>query len=182
MGKRSRKRVSTGEQAPAGAQPRPGTSSRAQRDEARRRRREALAEGRPPPSRRGRPTIEERPPAPWGNFPLTELIILGALVLGIVGLVMWGDRGPVLIGAAAALGSLAGLELSVREHFAGYRSHSSLLAGSVAIAAMIATALIGGANGLTRALLLVIGGSVFALCFWLLREAFKRRSGGLSFR
>ena len=34
-----------------------------------------------------------------------------------------------------ALGSLAGLELSVREHFAGYKSHSTVLAGTVAVVA-----------------------------------------------
>ena len=36
----------------------------------------------------------------------------------------------MLIGTGLALGSLAGLELSIREHFAGYRSHTLLLAGA----------------------------------------------------
>jgi hypothetical protein len=30
--------------------------------------------------------------------------------------------------------------------------------------------------------MLPVGGLVFAAAFWLLREAFKRRSGGLGFR
>ena len=36
-----------------------------------------------------------------------------------------------MIGTGLVLGSLAGLELSAREHFAGYRSHTLLLAGAV---------------------------------------------------
>ena len=36
--------------------------------------------------------------------------------------------------AGLVLGSLAGLELAAREHFAGYRSHSSLLAACAAFA------------------------------------------------
>ena len=34
-----------------------------------------------------------------------------------------------MIAAGVALASLAGLELSIREHLAGYRSHSTVLAG-----------------------------------------------------
>src|SRR5688572_24008889 len=68
MGRRSRKR---------------GESTRAERDAARRERAASPA-ARPPP-RPGRPTSGERPAAPWGNFPLSELVIL----LGIV-LILWG--------------------------------------------------------------------------------------------
>ena len=42
-------------------------------------------------------------------------------------------RGPIMIGTGLVLGSLAGLELSVREHFAGYRSHTLLIAGFAAV-------------------------------------------------
>ena len=37
---------------------------------------------------------------------------------------------PVAIAVGVVLGCLAGLELSLREHFAGYRSHTTLLAGT----------------------------------------------------
>src|SRR5919204_2002869 len=82
------------------------------------------------PSRRNRP---ERPPSPWGAFPLVEIVIGVALVLLVVGFFMGGTRGGVMLVAGIALGSLAALELILREHFAGYRSHTSVLAGFVTV-------------------------------------------------
>src|SRR4051812_41672407 len=85
-----------------------------------------------PPRPRRRPGKRERPPAPWGSFPLVELCVLLAIVLGVLGFVTAsGSRGPILLGCAAALGSLAGLELAIREHFAGYKSHTTILAGTI---------------------------------------------------
>jgi hypothetical protein len=73
------------------------------------------------------------PRAPWGSFPLSELTVLLAVALGIYGVASWGSSRAVwAIGGATVLGCLAGLEVAVREHFAGYRSHASLLAGAVA--------------------------------------------------
>ena len=152
----------------------PGTT-REQRDDARRRR--ARAGVAAPPPRRGRSGTAERPPAPWGNFPLSELCVLLAMVLGIVGLIVWGDRGRVILLAAMALGSLAGLELSIREHFAGYRSHSALLAGAAAIA-LATVALITAGPGIG----LVVAAAVFGTAFYGFRQVFKSRSGGLGFR
>jgi hypothetical protein len=88
----------------------------------------------PQPGRAPRRAIEEeRPPAPWGSFPLVELVVLVALGMLIAGLVTKGDRGAALLVTGLALGSLAGLELSIREHFAGYRSHTLLLAGAAGV-------------------------------------------------
>jgi hypothetical protein len=158
--------------------PAPGASSRAERDEARRRRSEAG------PSRRsyarGRPSIDERPPAPWGNFPLSELAVLVSIVLLIGSFIVRGDRGVVMFAAGLLLGTLAGLEVSIREHFAGFRSHSALLAGAIAVAAITAIAL--AAGEVFVPLLLAAGLAVFGISFWSFREAFKRRSGGVGFR
>ena len=129
------------------------------------------------PARRPPP---ERPPAPWGRFPLVELVILLGLVLLVTGFFVQGARGLTMIAAGVALASLAGLELSIREHLAGYRSHSSVLAGVVAVLALAA-----GYFLLPIGLLVVnllIGAVVFGVCFYALREVFKRRSGGLGFR
>src|SRR5207248_6547028 len=87
MGNRSRKRGG-----PAGSEPVSSAgTTRAERDAARERRVQAAEKrrsvaasgGRPaaPVRRRGRPTIDERPPAPWGKFPLVELVVLLALIL-----------------------------------------------------------------------------------------------------
>src|SRR5256885_9613273 len=156
-------------------------AARARRAQAAERRRSAGGGGRSAPSarRRGRPTIDERPPAPWGKFPLVELVVLVALILLPLSFVVGGARGRVMLTGALVLGSLAGLELSIREHFAGYRSHSTLLAGAAAFASIAVLFILGGKSDVTRALLIPLGGLVFVAAFWLLREAFKRRSGGL---
>jgi uncharacterized membrane protein len=107
-----------------------------------------------------------------------ELCVLLALVLGVLGFVQGGRRGFVLLGCAMVLGSLAGLEVSIREHFAGYRSHSSVLAGAVAVA--------GGAAlwfaHVPQVAILPIAVAIFAAAFFAFREVFRRRSGGYGFR
>jgi hypothetical protein len=158
--------------------PAPGSSSRAERDEARRQRTEGAQARRS--YARGRPSRDERPPAPWGNFPLSELAVFVAIVLIIGGVIVGGDRGVVAFAAGLVLGTLAGLEVSIREHFAGFRSHSTLLAGSLAVIAITAIALAAGEIFLP--LLLAAGVIVFGIAFWSFREAFRRRSGGISFR
>jgi hypothetical protein len=193
MGKRSRKR--TGSSTAAAETPAGAASTRAERDAARARRataqRRATAAAAEPKRRgetwqerrrrAGRPTIDERPPAPWGGFPLVELLVFAALVMLVVGgLFTQGDTRRRLILAALAIGSLAGLELSIREHFAGYRSHTSLLAGVVAFVAMMTVAIVAGTIQL--GVVLIVGVLSFGVAWWLFREAFKRRAGGLGFR
>ena len=137
-------------------------------------------EGDAAETRRSRRPPRERPPAPWGRFPLVELVILLGLILLIAGFFVQGGRGLTMIAAGVALASLAGLELSVREHLAGYRSHSTVLAGVATVMALAA-----GFFLLPTSLLVVnllIGAVVFGICFYALREVFRRRSGGLSFR
>ena len=183
MGKRSRKR------GPSAPDPVSGTgSSRAERDAARARRAHAAEQRRStrataaPTRRRGRPTIDERPPAPWGKFPLVELVVLLALILFPLSFVVGGARGKVMLTAALVFGSLGGLELSIREHFSGFRSHTTLLAGVAGFASMAILFVLGGKSDLTRVLMIPVGGLVFLCAFWLFRQAFKRRSGGLGFR
>jgi hypothetical protein len=73
------------------------------------------------------------PRAPWGRFPLSELVVLLALACGIAGFAQLGTaRGAWLIGAAFTLGCVAGFELALREHLAGHRDRSVLLAAAVA--------------------------------------------------
>ena len=84
-----------------------------------------------------------------------------------------------MIGAGLMLGSLAGLELSVREHFAGYRSHTVLIAGAAGVAVLA------GLLALTEVsplICLVAATAIFAGAAWLLAGAFRRRSGGALFR
>lgn len=175
MGRRSRKR--------RGSEP-GDQATRAERDAARRRSAdEAGAGGSAAPKRQSRPG---RPPPPWGSFPLTELVILVGLVLAVAGFVVGIEegRGRTLFVAGISLGMLGGLETSVRDHFAGYRSHTTLLSGAVAIVAIVVLALVLRlvAPGIPVVALFAVGAVVFAAAFPLLRRTFQRRSGGLSFR
>src|ERR671922_1410382 len=86
---------------------------------------------------RQQPPRDERPPAPWGSFPLSELMILIGIVLIVWGVVNGRDGQDRFI-AGLAVASLGGAELALREHLAGYRSHSTLLAGGAAFVAVSA--------------------------------------------
>ena len=129
----------------------------------------------PKPKRRAQ-VADERPPAPGGSFPLVELTVLVALVL--LGIGFFGGN-PVALGVGLILGSAAGLELSVREHFAGFRSHTLLLA-STAFVAVVAGLLY--LADLLVPVALGVGAVVFVGSFLALRAAFRRASGGLSFK
>jgi hypothetical protein len=123
--------------------------------------------------------MEEAPKAPWSPFPLTELVTLLSIVLIVAGLLTDGGKRGALLGCGFALVSLAGIELALREHFAGYRSHSTLLAAAAAIAVVAPLYLL---TGLPQIVLLVLGVAIFALVFTRLRAAFRARSGGLGMR
>ena len=154
MGRRTRKR---------GAM-----TTRAERDAAR----------RTPAARR--PARSERPPAPWGSFPLSELVILLGIVVMVWGFLSGEDGGKERVAGGLLLASLGGGELALREHLGGYRSHSALLAGVAAFALDTAVALAFGPVKVW--VLLLIGATVFGTAFYTMRELFKRRSGGLGFR
>jgi hypothetical protein len=100
------------------------------------------------------------------------------VVLLIAGFFASGTKGVTMIATGMTLGMLAGLELSIREHFAGFKSHSTVLAGFPAVVVLG----IGFWQEWPQAVSLLAGALVFAAVFYLVREAFKRRSGGLGFR
>jgi len=162
MGKRSRKRSlpPVAEREPA-AEPAPRAVERP---------------AAPPPRRKSR--LDEAPKAPWSPFPLVELCILFGLILVVLGFAGVGGRRGVFLSCGFALVSLAALELAIREHFAGYRSHSTLLAGASAVAT---DALLYWTK-LPQEVLLGVGIVVFAAVFGLLRRVFKRKTGGMAFR
>lgn len=121
-------------------------------------------------------SADERPPAPWGNAPLAELVILAGIVALAIGIF---SASPTAIGIGVALAGLGGMEVAIREHFAGYRSHTTLFAGA---AFVLTTGLILYAAHQLLAVALGIGAIIFLIVFYLARKAFQRASGGLSYK
>ena len=112
----------------------------------------------------------ERPEGPFGGLPISEIAIFAGAVGLIVGIIQHG--GPALI-AGIAVCTLGVLEITGREHFSGYRSHTILLAAMPAVAAEIAFVAIFGEPS-PRLLLLAVIVPIYAVLFWLLRMAFMR--------
>jgi hypothetical protein len=105
-----------------------------------------------------------------------ELVVLVGLVILVAGFFVQGERGALMIGVGLVLGSLAGLELSIREHFAGFRSHSLLLAGFASVV-VLAVLFYLAPDLLPPVGKLAIAAAVFALGVWGLSTAFRRRAG-----
>src|SRR5215218_610135 len=178
MGKRSRKRGG------AVAAPSDEGTTRAERDAARRARAARMREGKPPAASkagRARPSLDERPPPLWAPFPLTELLVLAGVVLMVWGFLSGGGReANAKLAAGLAIASIAGFELAIREHVTGFRSHTTMLAGVVAIATILALGFLFGLK--TLGPLLIAAVLAFGASFYGLRRLFKRRSGGYAFR
>jgi hypothetical protein len=132
-----------------------------------------------PRPRAGRSDPEARPPAPWGSFPLVEIVVLVGILMLVAGVIVGTDeaRGRTLLGTGLVLASLAGLELSIREHFGGFRSHTVLLASVVGVATMLGVAYIGGLDTTASFGVGAVAGLTAGL---LLVRAFRARSGGRS--
>lgn len=157
MGRRSRKRSTVGSGLPEPASG-PVTTPRAA-----------------PATLQRRARSEDRPPAPWGSFPLGELTTLAGIVVLIVGFATTSAR---LMAVGFSLVALAATELAAREHFAGFRSHSALL--GLILGAVTAVVLV--VVGVPRVVQIGAAIAVFAAGFWVLRRAFQERAGGMGFR
>lgn len=118
----------------------------------------------------------ERPKPPWHPLPLSELLIL----IGAIGVVIGFHRGvshggpPLFAGiAAVALGTL---EVTLREHRSGYRSHTGLLAALPVVVFHSIVALVVTAFTTMPAIatvgLLALDLVLFLLLFKLLRTRF----------
>lgn len=166
MGRRSRKRGVIGPVAP----PAPGPGADEPPPEPR-------PQPRAPQGRRAH--LDEAPQPPWAPVPLTEITIFAGLVVLGVAFFGGGSSRGVLLAFGFALVMIATLELTLREHLAGYRSHSALIAG---VAALVAGVLLVLLVNPAKAVVLVVAGVVFALVFQVLRRVFAARSGGMSWR
>jgi hypothetical protein len=77
------------------------------------------------------PSVGERPEAPWHPLPLSELLILVGAIGAAFGLFRLSNGGishggPALLAGIAAV-LIGTVEVTLREHLSGYRSHTLLL-------------------------------------------------------
>ena len=130
--------------------------------------REASAERQRYAAHRTLGTVGERPQGPFGGVPVSELAILAGGIAFVVGLVRGGGTALYVGLIVLALGVM---EFTAREHFSGYRSHTTLLAAIPTLAVITALELTVGAPS-NRLVLVVVAAPVFALLFYLLRRRF----------
>jgi Flp pilus assembly protein TadB len=145
-------------------QPRVVTSPRRERSA----QRELSAERQRYAAHRTLGTVGERPQGPFGGIPVSELAILAGGIAFVVGLVRGG--GPALYVGLIVL-ALGVVEFTAREHFSGYRSHTTLLSAIPTLAVITALELTIGTSS-NRLALVVVAAPVFALLFYLLRRRF----------
>ncbi len=110
----------------------------------------------------------QRPESPFGGLPISELAILVGLIGAGVGF-LEGGGAPLFVGLAVC--ALGVVEITAREHFSGYRSHTALLA-AIPTVALEAGLVLAFGEPRQRALLLVAVVPVFGILFWLLRRKF----------
>ena len=114
-------------------------------------------------------TEGERPPGPFGGMPVSEIAIFLGGIGTVVGFV--SSAAPALIAGLVVM-ALGVFEVTAREHFSGFRSHSSLLAAFPA--AIVATVVAILAQPRQRAVVLLAFLPVYGVVFWLLRKRFLR--------
>jgi hypothetical protein len=117
--------------------------------------------------------VGQRPPPPWHPLPLSELLIL----FGAIGTVVGFSRGISNGGAALFVGLAAvvigTVEVMLREHLSGYRSHTLILAAlPVIVLDAVLVLLISPFTTTLKLALVAINVPLFALLYKLLRARF----------
>jgi hypothetical protein len=88
---------------------------------------------RKPPSSPNAPTYGERPQAPWHPLPISELLILVGAIVAVLGMRRLNlkdpeiSRGGTTLIAGIATVAIGTIEVTLREHRSGYRSHTVML-------------------------------------------------------
>jgi hypothetical protein len=140
----------------------------------------AGARSRSRPTSPTAPTYGERPRAPWHPLPLSELLIL----VGAIGAAIGFSRasrhglssgGPALFAGVGAV-AIGTIEVTLREHRTGYRSHAVMLA--LLLVLVFHSAVVLGLSSITTVPqllnvgLLAVDLALFAFLFKLLRARF----------
>jgi hypothetical protein len=137
--------------------------------------------GAAPPKRgfRDPGSVGERPQAPWHPLPLSEALILVGAIGTIVGIrigVSQGGAAPLFVGLGAVV--LGTVEVTLREHLSGYRSHTIILALLPlmvldTILAFAVAAFVNPVPTAAKVALLVLNVPAFVFLYKLLRARFQ---------
>ena len=116
-------------------------------------------------------TYGERPPSLFAPIPVSEIAIFAG---GVGAVVCWLSHSSASLIVGIVVCALGVLEVTLREHLSGYRSHAMLLAAIPAVGILIVSVAVLGTprHRSTRELLLGAAVPVFAVLFWLLRKRF----------
>ncbi len=112
-----------------------------------------------------------RPDAIWAPFPLTEIGMAVGIVLFFVGFATGGSHGAWLLVIGVVLLTIVVAELCLREHFAGFRSHSILL-GLLPVTAVHMLVVLAITSGWRGAAVLVVDLALAGGLAWWLRGRF----------
>lgn len=127
------------------------------------------------------PRYGESPQAPWHPLPLSELLILGGAIGIVIGSIRAAkpdgfSRGaaPLLVGVLAVV--IGSVEVMLREHRSGYRSHATILAALPVI--VFHSVVVLGASAFTtfppllNIALIAVDIAIYFVCFRILRRIF----------
>jgi hypothetical protein len=119
--------------------------------------------------------VGERPRAPWHPLPLSELLILVGGIATIIGFTR-GEGGHTVLLAGIGAAAIGTIEVTVREHLSGYRSHTLILALLPALvfhsAVILVVALFTRVPRVLNLGLLPLDVALYAYLFRLLRSRF----------
>jgi hypothetical protein len=119
----------------------------------------------------------ERPQAPWHPLPLSELLILVGAIGTVIAWLRGIESNGALLGAGIGAVVIGTVEVTLREHLSGFRSHTWMLAVLPAIVfhsavVLVVIALSNRAPNWLNVALLPIDVTIVVVCFKLLRARY----------
>jgi hypothetical protein len=119
----------------------------------------------------------DRPQAPWHPLPLSELLILVGAIGTVIAWLRGVESNGALLGAGIGAVVIGTIEVTLREHLGGFRSHTLMLSVLPAIVfhtavVLLVLAFAGRAPSWLNIVLLPIDAAIAVVCFKLLRARY----------
>jgi hypothetical protein len=121
--------------------------------------------------------VGDRPRAPWHPLPLSELLILVGAIGTVVAWLRGIESNGALLGAGIGAVVIGTIEVTLREHLSGFRSHTLMLSVLPAIVlhsavVLVVLAVANRAPSWLNIALLPIDVAIVVVCFKLLRARY----------